>query len=134
MMRVLIMLGLRSGLVCALVVASFGSGCSSESDSDGAGGGPYAPPGNGVAISESLACETVRKAEIDAFLAKGCGPLTRPACPDYLRSGRPACMQYDQGTVQGCVDYVNGFSTCDEIGAFDCVVKELAGTEGAGCP
>ena len=109
--------------------------CSSDETGGGSGTNtPFEPPGNGVPMLEKEACETVRDAEGDAWLALGCGPLTQPACPDYLKKGQEACLQWDQGTVLGCAAYISALGSCDALKSSECIVKPLPGTAPAGCP
>lgn len=84
-------------------------------------------------MKEADACAALQKAEDDRRATLGCGAVTRPSCPGYLRKGNEACLQYDQGTVQGCVDFIKGLATCDAVSTAQCVVKALPGTAPNGC-
>ena len=115
---------LASGMLC---------GCSSD-ESGGGGGGPFAPPGNGVPMDEAPACDALQDAVSDRRAALGCGPITLPACPGYLRKANEPCLDYDQGTVLGCAAYVGTLATCQELQTYQCVVKALPGSAPNGCP
>ena len=108
--------------------------CSSSDDSSSGPSGPFEPAGNGQPIGEAEACAQVRAAEDARGAELSCGPVTRPACPGYISSGNPACSQYDQGTVQGCVDYISTIKSCATLKTKSCLVKVLPGTAPNGCP
>jgi hypothetical protein len=106
-------------------------GCSSEEEGKS---GPFAPPANGVPMGEKAACELLQTADLDRREELGCGPSTVPSCPGYLRKNREPCLQYDQGTVQGCAAYISGLGTCEAVAGWKCVVQEITGSAGLGCP
>lgn len=130
----------RTSLAFWAVVASTlmapASGCGSDDASGGGGGsGPYQPPGNGVPIGESEACNALLNAEDQAYLKLACGPVTRPPCPSFIQvGGHAACSQYDQGTVQGCVEYIASHASCDALKTKKCAVASLPGSAPNGCP
>jgi hypothetical protein len=131
----------RRFLVASLVSLGL-LACSSSSTSgttSGAGGaddGKLHPPGNGVAMSETDACNAVSNALDSDYLALGC-VATSQSCPDLLRAQFGAdCLQYDQGSVQGCVSYYGMAASCAALdtAASNCVVTALAGSAPKGCP
>jgi hypothetical protein len=117
-------------------------GCSGE-DSSGTTGGPmeasdgkFHPPGNGMAMSESDACNTLTSAQSSRRQALGCAGTTR-TCPEFLRAQfTTECLQYDQGSVQGCVAYYEEKKSCVDLNMSvdECAVTPLAGTAPMGCP
>jgi hypothetical protein len=131
-------------LVCLALVCAIHPACSSETDSSeltasggpGAGGADnrfFAEP-NGVHVTETDACSTLRAAVDGRAMALGCVKTIR-SCPNFLRVlYQPECMEYDQGSVQGCVAFFNGINNCAELVEDDCVVTAYPGTEPAGCP
>jgi hypothetical protein len=108
----------RCVLLLALVLAV---GCSSEEDDQS---GPYAPPGNGVAIGASQACEALRAAHVAQHNALTCGLITLPVCDGYISNQKP-CAQYDQGTVHGCQEYIKNRESCEEVAGWRCVLKPI---------
>ncbi len=85
-------------------------------------------------MGEAEACKALKDAESARRAALSCGPVTSPSCPGYISAGNEACSQYDQGTVQGCIDYVSKLTSCDALKPKNCVVKVLPGTAPNGCP
>ncbi|MBX3129525.1 MAG: hypothetical protein KF718_22590 [Polyangiaceae bacterium] len=107
-------------------------GCSAEDPDPGPGRPSFKPKPSGVGVSEAQACEAVRKSEVDRFTALGCGAITRPACPGYLRKAGEACLMYDEGTVLGCAGFISGLS-CSQLSDFECVVLPISGSAPSGC-
>lgn len=119
------------GLFQSVLVIAL-AGCSAEDDDPGSTKPYLAPPPNGVPVSEASACDALRQAESQRWNALGCGALTRPPCPGYLRKGSPECLAYDEGTVSGCVNFIAGLD-CQELNDFECVVKAIANSAPSGC-
>ncbi len=125
---------LARGVALFPLLVAAAVGCSSSEDSPkSVPNTKFEPPGNGVPMQEAAACAALQKAEDDRRAALNCGAVTRPSCPGYLRKGNEACLQYDQGTVQGCVDFILGQASCTDVSSNQCVVKALAGTAPNGC-
>jgi hypothetical protein len=116
-------------LACLFVV-----GCSSGGEGEEEGSGFFEPGGNGVPISEAQACDGLQNAQKARRAALGCGPVTQPACPNFLQKQKqtPPCSQYDQGSLDACVGYIGGLATCDEVTQKLCIVKPL-GNAPNGC-
>jgi hypothetical protein len=110
------------------------AGCSSSDDAGGGASGPFEPPGNGQPMGEAEACNALKDAESARRAALSCGPVTSPSCPGYISAGNEKCSVYDQGTVQGCIDYVSKLTSCDALKPKNCVVKALPGSAPNGCP
>ena len=119
----------------ALLLASSTSCSGGETESEGpADDGKFHPDPNGVRLSETEACDTVKAALQDRALALGCATTIR-ACPNFLRVHyQPDCMEYDQGTVQGCAAYFAALSECSELVDDSCVLEPFPGSEPSGCP
>ena len=134
----------RSLCLTAAVALGFFA-CGDDDDSMLAGGsGPnttgggqdnrYHPEPNGVQVSQPQACATLQQAFQQKALSLGCSKTIRP-CDQFLTAVyQPACMFYDQGTVDACVDFYNGISSCSLLVDDDCVLTGYPETAPAGCP
>jgi len=108
---------------------------SSSSGTPDASDGKFHPMGDGVHMTEANACTALINAQGTARGNLGCAGTSR-ICPDFLRAQFvTACLEYDQGSVQGCIDYYNKATTCDELnkGIGDCVATAFPNTMSAGC-
>lgn len=106
----------------------------------GTGGAPsdgrFHPPKSGKAIDESPACESLLNAITKKFLSLGCVG-TSPTCPGLVRTeSQQQCAQYDEGTVQGCVKYINEGTDCSTVSKriADCAFEAIENSAPAGCP
>src|SRR5262245_2591673 len=118
----LLRLPIRALSLGLALVACGGSSDSKDTQNDATGDTRYRPATNGVAAPRAASCSSLSTAVANAH-KKLCasGVYTAPTCP-----GDPgnACMSFDQGTVNGCVDYYSGASSCDDVGKrqSNCVV------------
>jgi hypothetical protein len=111
-------------------------GTTGSTGTGGGGDGKVHPPGNGVPMSESDACNALRMAQDSQYLSLGC-VATSQTCPDLLRNEfGTQCLEYDQGSVNGCVSYYGMAASCAALdtAVADCAVTALAGSAPKGCP
>jgi len=130
-------------LVCTIACGDDTSETTGGSTTSGGGGtggvddGKYHPPGNGVAQAEAAACKTVADAFQARVTALAC-VATAPSCPNLIQapSGAESCSSYDEGTAQGCADYVTAAADCAELKVrlADCIVEPVDGSAPGGCP
>jgi hypothetical protein len=124
----------------AILVALAVSACGSDGGGGGGAGGgdcKVHPAGNGQHQSEADACDALADAQNARSKAMECTTTLRP-CPTLLQvmAGGTTCLEYDQGSVQGCVDYYNQQTTCEDLAkAIDaCVVTAFTDSAPNGCP
>lgn len=113
------------------------SGCGGETTgTGGADDGRFHPAKSGVAIDESPACDTLLNTITKRTLALGCVG-TSPVCPGFVRKETAQqCAKYDEGTVQGCVKYINEATDCESIAKriADCAFEAIPNSAPTGCP
>jgi hypothetical protein len=128
---------LRSAALCGIALSALAAasayGCSNTEDVKS-----NVPPevgamygeGNDVEISEDEACDKLRAAAdavIDDF---GCD-IPVAACPDYLRTaGSTSCQLYDEGSVDSCIEVIEGYRSCAGFTDHPCIVLSLGEEEG----
>jgi hypothetical protein len=119
-----------------LQLAACGQGSGAGGAGSGGGDGKLHPPGNGMAISEADACNTLSMAQDTQHTSLGCA-FTSEGCPDLLRAEFVTqCLQYDQGSVQGCVTYYSMAQSCSALNMAisNCVVTPIDNSAPSGCP
>jgi hypothetical protein len=127
-------------LLSALGLLACGDSGSAGGDG-GAGGavpddGRFRPDPSGVAIDEADACGRLLDAAENVRGELQC-VLTLRTCPDLVRlPAGDSCLNYDEGTIDGCVDYLEASADCDELKARleSCVFLPIEGSAPAGCP
>lgn len=114
----------------ALALAGACSSSYEEKDVFPAKPGLVVPDASGQAMAEAAACSALADALGKARTRLECNDFTLPACPGLVRppSGR-RCAQYDQGTVDGCVSVIDGYTTCTELQSRRCIVTVLASSD-----
>ena len=141
-MRPSLVLRLLRVFLASSLFALLSSGCGADTTSGTTGDPPDAddgkfhPPGNGMPVSEAVACTSLTDAQTQHFMALGCASTTR-VCPDFLRTqSGTECLQYDQGAVNGCLQFYSDAKTCMELStaAGTCVVATIASSAPKGCP
>jgi hypothetical protein len=120
-----------------MVVAPTGCGGSEDDGSGGAGGvddGRFRPDPSGVAIDEADACGRLLEAAESARGDLQC-VLTLRTCPDLVRLTGEDCLTYDEGTVDGCVEYFEASTDCEDLkGRLEnCVYLPIEGSAPSGC-
>lgn len=127
----------RLALPCLFLSAAASAGC--DDTVQGTGGAPdgrFHPAKSGVAIDEAPACDSLLNTITKRTLALGCVG-TSPVCPGFVRKETAQqCAKYDEGTVQGCVKYINESTDCDSIAQriADCAFEAIPDTAPTGCP
>lgn len=120
------------------VVLSATVGCQDDTVGFGGGGsdGRFHPPKSGVPIDEQPACDTLLNAITKKILALGCVG-TSPTCPNLVRNETAEkCAKYDEGTIQGCIKYINEGTDCTTVAKRigDCAFESVPNTAPSGCP
>ena len=140
--------GLASGLAFFLLLVAVGCGDdtsvggSASAGTGGEGGAPvddgkFHPPTNGVSVAQAAACSKVESAFQSRLSGLAC-VATAPSCPGLIwaPTGAEPCSSFDEGTVQGCADYVAQSADCEDL-TFrlgDCIVEPIEGSAPNGCP
>lgn len=91
--------------------------------------GAIQPATSGASLSLDEACERLANAEKDARRRLECDPSSLPGCPERLRlAGSLVCTEVDEGSVDGCVEAIEGYRFCSDFDARPCVVTVVADT------
>lgn len=112
-----------------LLLAGWATACSESKDTNPVvtpKSGAFQPTPNGVTIGEADACEAITAAEDAKRSALGCGSVQRAPCPEYIRpAGGSDCYEYDEGTVNECVSYYGGLTSCTDFTQKPCIVTAV---------
>jgi len=108
----------------ALPLAACGDDESSCTEPDG-GDGKLHPTPNGQHTTEDAACTALTQAlgKKKMTFVPMC-VSTSALCPQFLRADYGEGKEYDQGSVDGCIEFYNSRTSCDELrkAPDDCVL------------